>query len=169
MQDFRFTNTSSRRNIGAAADLLVQPRLWIPGGDYPGHREWVDKAVSQIGEQKIAMVAFWGRVGVGTLVYQRHREDPTKVEIKNLSVEPYARGRLVASFMLRQVEAEAPNEFPGVTAILGDTKITNRGIINFVVEQGYAALPPSKVEGSFAHNGVPDVTFIKPLSPLAIA
>ena len=97
MLDIRFSNQPNGRNIDAASELLVRPRLWVPGGDYPAHAEWVDMTLAQIEEErKRAMVAYIGDEQVGVLVYQRHKTDPLKLEIKNLSIEPQARGRATA-------------------------------------------------------------------------
>lgn len=168
MLDFRFTNAPNGRNKDAVAGLLVQPRLWVPDGDYPGHMEWREKALEDIAaETKRAMVAYWGSEAVGSVVYQRHPDDPATVEIRNLSVEQHARGRHVASFLLAQVECEAVRDFPGAESIIGDTKLANGGLISFLSSRDYAVSTPQVLEaGSFAHNGEPDVVFSKQLPRL---
>jgi len=169
MLDFRFTNTPGGRNQDAIAELLIQPRLWIPSGDYPAHIDWREKALAQIvDEKKRAMIAYWGNEAVGGIVYQRDPADPTRVEVRNLSIERHARGRHVASFLLRQVEVEACVDFPGATTIVTDTKHTNTGLILFASENGYYVETVAKLDDSnFAHNGVPDVILAKDLNPPA--
>lgn len=164
MLDFRFSNDPTSRNIDATASLLVQPRLWIPSGDYPGHMDWRDKALSQLGtEEKRAILAFWGTEPVGCIIYQRDPSNPLNIEIKNISIEKEARGRHVASFLLRQVEAEAPHDFPGSTDIWVDTKRANSGIIGFLLHSGYGIEATTLLPSNFAHNGEPDVVLTKPL------
>ncbi len=164
MLDFRFTNELNGKNFGATATLLMQPRLWIPGSDYPDYPEWREQALSEIAaERKRAMLAWWGREPVGSIIYQRHRKDPRQVEIKNISVEARARGRHIASFLLRQVECEALVDFPGSKAIISDTKHTNTEMLAFVVRNGYSLEPAVILESSFGHNGVGDVVFRKAL------
>lgn len=165
MLDFRFSNDPTSRNIDAAAFLLTQPRLWIPGGDYPGHMDWRDKALADLAaERKREMVAFWGNETVGGIIYQRNPADPTVVEIRNVSIENYARGRHVASFLLRQVEFEAPYDFPNVTSISCDTKLANTGFIKFMIYNGYKVTAVEVLPSNFAHNGQPDVLLTKPLA-----
>lgn len=166
MLDFRFSDTSGGRNIDATATLLIQPRLWIPSGDYPAHTEWRDKALDEIKDgRKRAMVAFWGSDAIGSIVYQRHTTEKDKVEIRNISIEPYARGRHVADFLLRQVELEAAQDFPGVVSIVTDVKRTNVGILAFALQNGYQVEAVTVLVGNFASNGVEDVVLAKNLLP----
>lgn len=166
MRDFRFTNETSGRNTDATATLLVQPRLWIPGGDYPDHMRWREKALEEIKQgSKRTMLALWGSDPVGQIIYQRHPQDPAIVEIRNISIEPHARGRLIASFLLRQVEAEASIEFPGATTLVGDTKVTNTGLLAFAASHGYSAQLMQQLDSPYAHNGTPDVAFSKTIAP----
>ena len=164
MLDIRFSNQPNGRNLDATSELLRQPRLWVPGGDYPDHPDWVDMALSEIAaEQKRSMVAWMGDEQVGVLVYQRHKTSPDTVEIKNLSVQPQARGRRIADFLFRQVELEGPHDFPGATRLVGDTKVTNAAMIQFALHNGMSLVAVPTLEGTFANNGVPDVVLTKQL------
>lgn len=166
MRDFRFTDKFTGSNVDAIATLLIQPRLWIPGGDYPAHTEWRDKALAQAASgQKRTMLAWWGDEPVGSIIYQRHPNDPTTAEIRNLSVERHARGRHVADFLLQQALCEMPVDFPGVTSVITDTKLSNTGFLAFAINHGFTASLPTIVEGTFAHNGEPDVVLTKQLDP----
>jgi GNAT superfamily N-acetyltransferase len=168
MLDFTFTNTPGGRNQDAIAERLIQPRLWIPQGDYPAHLEWREKAIAQIAdEKKRAMIAYWGSEAVGSVVYQQDPNDPSTVEIRNLSIEPHARGRHVASFLLHQTEHEAALEFPHTTRIVTDTKRTNASLIAFGLHNGYRIDTVTTLdESSYAHNGVQDVILAKSLGSL---
>jgi ribosomal protein S18 acetylase RimI-like enzyme len=164
MKDFRFTDRYRGRNIDNVASLLIQPRLWIPTGDYPAHMEWREKALAQLasGEKRVILCT-WGKDPVGSVVYQRHPKDQAIAEIRNLSVEPQARGRHVASFLLAQVCAEIPVDYPGVTQVVTDTKLANRGLIAFAIANGFRVSPPTEVETDFARNSEPDVLLTKNL------
>ncbi|HEY8992509.1 MAG TPA: GNAT family N-acetyltransferase [Candidatus Microsaccharimonas sp.] len=166
MLDFRFSNAPNSENQDAVANLLIQPRLWIPSGDYPAHLDWRDKALAEIaGDKKRAMIAYWGKEAVGSVVYQRDPTQPETIEIRNLSIEPYARGRHIASFLVRQVEREAALDFPGSTRMVTDTKRTNAGLIAFAFENGYHVETVVALDGTdFAHNGVQDVVLVKDLT-----
>lgn len=163
MLDFRFSNTSNSRNKDSVADLLVQPRLWIPGGDYPAHMEWREKALEEItADKKRAMVAYWGNEAVGSVIYQQHPIHPSVVEVRNISVERHARGRHIASFLLAQTEHEARIDFPNTTSITTDTKQANSEILSFAIRNGYTIDAENVLdETSFAHNGEPDVVLTK--------
>lgn len=164
MLEFRFSNEPSAAHTDAVANRLIQPRLWIPHGDYPGHMEWRDKALADVeAGKKRAMVAFWGSEPVGLVVYQRAPDRPAVLEIKNISVEPAVRGRHVASFLLRQTEIEGAVDFPGVTHATGDTKMTNLGIMHFLLRQDYSLSRPMHVETNYAQTNTPDIVFTKSL------
>ena len=166
MLDFRFSNSPNDSNQDAVARLLIQPRLWIPSGDYPAHMEWREKAIEEIkDDKKRAMIAYWGAEAVGSIVYQRHPSNPTVVEIRNVSVERHARGRHIASFLLAQTEHEAAVDFPGATMITTDTKRTNIGLLSFAAKNGYYVEAEATLDGTkFAHNGELDVVLSKDLA-----
>lgn len=107
------------------------------------------------------MVAFWGDEEVGVCIYQRDPKDQNRVEIRNLSVEPSARGRGLAPFILRQVECEAPIDFPGTTILIADVKRTNVEMTHFALQQGFSILDVTTLGGTFAHNGIEDVVLGK--------
>ncbi|MGB4966728.1 MAG: GNAT family N-acetyltransferase, partial [Candidatus Saccharimonadales bacterium] len=154
-----------RRNVDAVAVALDQPRLWIPGGDYPAHATWAQQALGELeAGQKRAMVAYWGKEVVGAVVYQRSKARSTELEIKNLSIEPYARGRHIADFLMKQVEIEGVHDFPGCTAIVADTKITNKGLLAFVSGIGYRVQGVTELQ-SMGQNGTADVLLRKDLLP----
>lgn len=165
MKDFRITNTPNAQNIDAVSALLVQPRLWIPFGDYPGHLEWRDKAVSEVeAEKKLAMVAWWGSEEAAVGVYQRDPSDPCRVEIRNLSVETSARGRGLAPFVLRQIECEAPVDFPGATMLIADVKRTNADMLAFALNHGFTLADTTFLDGNYSHNGIEDVVLTKQIA-----
>lgn len=167
MKDFHFSNETTRRHIGASAKILERPRLWIPPGTYPGYTDWIEKAIADLeAERKHGMLGWWGSDEVGGIFYQRHPTDPSILEIRNISVEPSARGRHVADFLFRQVEMEAQNEFPGVTRLVVDTKRSNTGVIGFLENSGCCIVGAQILQGNFGHNGEEDVMLTKKL-PLA--
>lgn len=140
MADFRFTNEHGSSELGNVVGILEQPRLWIPSTtDYPDYDEWIQKTQEQIElGSKRAMLAYFGREPVGTVVYQRHETRPGVVAIRNISVSPDAKGRYVGSFLLRNTELEAvTQDYPECNEILVDTKISNSGMISFLIGHGY--------------------------------
>lgn len=163
MKDFRFTDETSGPARDGVAQLLVQPRLWIPDGDYPGHMEWREKALDELGEKKLAIIAFWGGEPVGSVVYQAHPTDPDQVEIRNITVEQKARGRHVASFLLEQAVQEAAVQFPQATQIVGDTKRANTELIQFVQGRGFRPVAVLPLPSTYGYNGQLDVVFSRPL------
>jgi ribosomal protein S18 acetylase RimI-like enzyme len=140
MADFRFTNEHTSDEVGNVIDVLRRPRLWIPTQkDYPDYDAWLEKTEAEIAsDKKRAMLAYMGRQPVGAVIYQRHKEQPRTIEIKNISVSPHTQGRHIGSFMLRNSEIEAiRNDFPDADRLIVDTKVTNADMINFLVNHGY--------------------------------
>ena len=140
MADFRFTNEHSAQDVANIVDVLRGPRLWIPTDqDYPNHSVWLDKTEAQIVDgTKRAMAAYSGKLAVGSVIYQRHPEIPTVLELRNISLAPDMRGRHFGHFLLHTAEGEAArNDFPGIEEIVVDTKVTNEGMISFLLAQGY--------------------------------
>lgn len=81
------------------------------------------------------MLAYFGTVPIGVCVYQSHPNIPGAVEIESKI-----------------------NDFPGCSVFVGDTKITNVDMINFLLSQGYLA---SKVSDLYSDTFVLDVTLTK--------
>jgi RimJ/RimL family protein N-acetyltransferase len=164
MRDFRIGNELRGRHVDAVANLLIQPRLWVPYGDYPDHVEWRDKAVSEVeSERKRAMVAWWGNEEVAVCIYQRDPRNAQRAEIRNLSIEPGARGRGLAPFVLQQVVCEAAYDFPGVETIVADVKRTNAEMLAFALKYGFHIKAVESLEGNYAHNGIEDVVLSRSL------
>jgi ribosomal protein S18 acetylase RimI-like enzyme len=141
MTEFRITNEHRPNEVGNVIDVLRRPRLWIPTGeDYPDHETWLQKTEAQIGDnRKRALLAYHNAEPVGTVVYQRHEDHPDVLEVRNISIAPESQGRYLGSFLLRNTEIEGgSNDFPGVTKIMVDTKITNTDMIAFLLGHGYA-------------------------------
>lgn len=120
------------------ADYLRGPRLWVPRTDYPDFEEWLQRAHAQLkSEEKRAVLALSGGDIVGAVIYQRHRRDAGVLEIKNVSVRPDARGRHVASFLLRNAEVEGAADFSCLSAT-ADTKAGNFAMRSYLVRNGYS-------------------------------
>lgn len=140
MKEFRFANEHTAGEVGNVITVLRRPRLWVPTSrDYPGHDDWLQRTEAEIAlNQKRAMVAYQGGSPVGAIVYRRHEEDPSIVEIRNLSVSPDVSGRYIGSFLLRNTELEAvSHDYPGTDTIMADTKATNTEMIDFLQNHGF--------------------------------
>lgn len=161
--DFRFTNEYSSSQREGVLDVLRRPRLWVPEADYPDYQQWLGKVEAQLGEnEKRAMVSYLGPVAVGAIVYQRHRSRPNTVEIKNISVQPDARGRYVGSFLLRNVELEATrNDFPECNELIVDTKISNLDMITFLMRHHYSI---AGIDDLYRLGAGSDATLVKTVS-----
>ena len=140
MTKFRFNNEHTSAGVADIVDVLRQPRLWIPTEkDYPNHGTWLDKTEALIASgKKRAMVAYMGKDAIGTVIYQRSADQPSTLEIRNISVSNDLRGRYIGSFLLRNSEIEAAqNDFPGVDEFVVDTKVSNTEMIAFLESHGY--------------------------------
>lgn len=164
MADFRFTNEHSPAQQGRVIDVLRRPRLWVPTeAGYPDYDPWLEKVEDQleIGTKR-AMLALDGDSPIGAVIYQRHEEDPSVLEIRNISVAPERGGRYVGSFALRNVEIEgATMDFPGVNTVTVDTKVTNNSMIDFLISHGYGI---TKVTDLYDKGADLDVVLTKSLA-----
>lgn len=140
-------------------DMLRGERLWVPKTDYPKHQEWLGRAEAElVAGVKRAMVMYDGLTPMGVIIYQRDKSDSQRLELKNISVNPEARSRLVGSYLLRNVEYEAVlNDFPDVYRIGVDTKARNREMTGFLVSQGYSEVDRADLYST----GVADALFEK--------
>jgi ribosomal protein S18 acetylase RimI-like enzyme len=153
-----FTSEETWRRADEVVDHLRGPRLWVPRRDYPDFDEWLEKAWRQLrSEEKRALLALVdGRVAAA-VVYQRHADDPSVLEVKNVSVRPDWRGRLVASFLLRNAEAEGVRDFGSREAVV-DAKAGNLGVRAYLIRNGYR---PAEVQDLYGLGAGPDVLYRK--------
>ena len=135
--DFKFTNEYPVSRLDEAVSFLLGPRLWIPQNDYPDFFDWAQKTHSELkSDVKRAIIAFSRNNIIGAVVYQRHKKDKNALEIKNLTVRPDARGRYIASFLLKNAEVEGTREFRP-QFITCDTKAKNLEIMHFLLKHHY--------------------------------
>ena len=138
--EFLFTTERTWSLADQVVDYLKGPRLWIPRTDYPDFDAWLEGAHQQLkNEDKRALLALSMGEIVGAVIYQRHRRNPETLEIKNISVRPDARGRHVASFLLRNAEIEGAGDF-GCRRVVADAKASNLGVRAYLFRNGYQLL-----------------------------
>ncbi len=138
MTELHIGNELTSRDTGDLMSVLNGERLYIPTArDYPRHREWLDSTeASLVTGSKSAFLARIDRVAVGAIVYRPDESDRSIVDIRNISIAPSGRGRLLGSFMLRQTEMEA--SMIGAATLRVDTKLGNEAMIGFLINNGYA-------------------------------
>lgn len=135
--DFKFTNEYPMSRLDEAVSFLSGPRLWIPQNDYPDFLDWAQKIHSELKQdKKRAIIALSQNNIIGVVIYQRHKKDKTALEIKNLTVQPDARGRYIASFLLKNAEVEGTREFRP-EFITCDAKAKNFEIMHFLLKHHY--------------------------------
>lgn len=156
--DFRFTNEYPVSKLDEIVSYLLGPRLWIPHSDYPDFLDWAERAHQELKkEQKRALVAVENNDIVGVTIYQRHKQHPDALEIKNLTVRPDKRGRYIASFLLRNSEIEGTAEF-GSREIVCDAKKNNLPIRFFLERNHYNPIARADLYGK---SGGEDIVFKK--------
>lgn len=151
MFNFAARSVESPRQASLAIDVLRKPRLWIPTEkDYPSHGMWLEKVEAELQQgKKRAIVAFFGKVPVGAVIYQRHPEHFDTLEIRNISISPEDGNRYIGSFLLRNSEIEAvTQDFPGVSQSMVDTKVENQTMLSFLEGHGYAIRDSADLYGS---------------------
>lgn len=165
MLDFRFTDNTNSIGINTITHLLEGERLWMTKADYPGHEAWIEKITHEIEQNKKHVIVAWSSFQpVGVVVYQKHKSLPQTLEIKNLTVLPQAKGRYVASFLLRNAEIEgSTNHYSDITHVITDTKLANQAVIAFAQAQHYKVTQIKNIDTNFTHNGELDVVLSKSL------
>jgi GNAT superfamily N-acetyltransferase len=159
--DYRFTNEYPTSKIDEIVHYLAGPRLWIPQQDYPDFSDWAQKVHTELTTtQKRALIALSGNDVVGVTIYQQHKQRPDTLEIKNLTVRPDARGRHIASFLLRNAELEGMRDFHTTNSIC-DAKIHNHAIMYFLLKHHYTILGRHDLYGLRAGT---DVVYTKQLT-----
>jgi ribosomal protein S18 acetylase RimI-like enzyme len=164
MADFRFTNEHGPRGNNDVMQLLRRPRLWIPSHkDYPDFTEWLDKTEARLATNETrAMIGYVGSRPSGVIVYRPHDTLEDTVQIKNISISPENRGRYIGSFLLRNVELEAvQHDYPGRQRVVVDTKATNIGMLDFLLEHSYVV---DGVEDIYKLGAGPDIVLKKQIS-----
>jgi len=157
-----FTSEETWKRADEVVDYLRGPRLWIPRLQYPDFDQWLEKAWCQLrSEKKRTLLALVdGRIAAA-VIYQRHADDPSVLEVKNVSVRPDWRGRLVASFLLRNAEVEGSRDFGSREAVV-DAKAENVAVRAYLLRNGYV---PADVLDLYGLGAGPDVLYRKPLKP----
>ncbi|MBU0461515.1 MAG: GNAT family N-acetyltransferase [Nanoarchaeota archaeon] len=147
---FTFQTVDGTRDIGRLVDFLAKQDL-----GYPHYDEWVQRAENELAAgYKVPIIAVSDGQIVGDVLYQPHKQIPRLREIKNLRVHPDLRRRDFAHFMLRQAEAEHPEQYD---AIICDTRADQREIIGLLTFSGYVPVATVPLYG----DDLPDVTLVK--------
>lgn len=156
--EFLFTTEQTYNRADELVDYLRGPRLWIPRTDYPDYDRWLLKVHRQLkSEEKRAIMALRGDEIIGSVVYQRHPELADVLEVRTISVAPDARGRHVASFLMRNAEIEGHADF-NTSAVVVDAKAKNTGIRHLMQHCGYESLGPRDL---YSLGAGEDVLFLK--------
>lgn len=133
--NFSFTSDIDKLRI---IRFLAGPRLWMPRSSYPDYMDWLAKIDREIDSGiKRALSCYSGTKLVGAAVFQRHKTIPQFLEIKNLTIAPEVGRRFVASFLVRNVEAEARDKF---THTICDAKKDNIVMRQFLTSNKYKAV-----------------------------
>ena len=152
---FFFTDSLDPKSI---IRFIAGPRLWVPRSSYPDYMDWLAKVHLELDSGvKRALSCYSGRNLVGTALYQRHKTIPTFLEVKNITIDPGISRRFVASFLVRNIEAEAMGKF---THAICDAKKDNIAIRNFLMSNKYNAVANMDLYGL---NAGTDTIYLKEL------
>jgi len=144
-------------------DFLRGPRLWVAPSSYPDFNDWLERIEPELaGGTKRHLACYWNNEFAGIVIWQRHKTHQSYVEIKNLTVHPRVRGRLVGSFLLRQAELEGRNELTANQAVC-DAKRAHAGILSFLLARGYKCLGAQDLYGL---GGGEDIVLGRPIKQM---
>ncbi|MBU0894714.1 MAG: GNAT family N-acetyltransferase [Nanoarchaeota archaeon] len=151
--DFRFRGLQDESEV-----LDLENFLRLQSLGYPNYQDWVNKAKEEIlsGYKKV-ILAFSEGCLVGDLIFQSHKQLRGLLELKNLRVDSWIRGRYFGSFLLRQAEIEA-RKF-GQGALICDTHSDNLEVNSLLRFCGYQEL----VRVPLYENNKEEIIYIKPL------
>ncbi|TAL49160.1 N-acetyltransferase [Patescibacteria group bacterium] len=163
--DFKFTSEYPFSKLDEIVAYLLGPCLWIPQADYPDFLDWAEKTWKELQkESKGALIALSYHRLVGVTIYQRHKQYPDALEIKNLTVRPDQRGRYIASFLLRNTEIEGTREFSSRFALC-DAKARNLGVRGFLLKHPYRVAAKTDLYNLGAGE---DLVYQKKLAPVLL-
>ncbi|MBT3865910.1 GNAT family N-acetyltransferase [Candidatus Woesearchaeota archaeon] len=122
---------TDRREVQAVYDFVRQFPL-----DYPGYFEWLKKCEGQLlSGDKEAVYMVDGQQVVGSIIFQRHREESSVLEIKNLRVDPRYARKGIGKALERRVDLFARSgEFRRIQV---DAHRDNFEVVNFFIGRGY--------------------------------
>lgn len=151
--NFNFRQIDSTQDIRKLIDFMAIRPL-----SYLEYDAWIQRSEPELYmEYKRAILAFSDLVLVGDVVYQKHKQLPNSLEIKNLRVNEKIRRRDFAHFMLKQVEAEAVKA--GYGLILCDTRANQSDVLSLLQFSGFKEI----VRAPLYDSNEEDVIFAKPL------
>jgi len=119
--------------------------------DYPSYFDWVEKCFRelQLGYKKAFVYKPNGHI-VANLIFQKHKEDPKIIELKNGRVEEHYQRKKIFTLLYKAVEDNArQNNF---LKIIGDTHKDNIPVIktlkelDFKIEAEQSLYEKSKLE-----------------------
>lgn len=119
--------------------------------------DWLDKTSIEIQNgMKQGICCYYDKKLVGAAIFQKHKTISRFLELKNLTVLPEIGRRFVASFLLRNIEAEAKS----FSHVICDAKDDNIMIQRFLTRNKYKAVATLDLYGL---NAGKDVVYLKEL------
>ena len=104
--------------------------------DYPDYPEWVEKCFRELQfDYKKAFVFEINKTIFANLIFQRHKEDSSILELKNSRVEKPYRRRKIFTELLNEVEGYAIDK--GFKRLICDTHEDNLAVINTLKKHGF--------------------------------
>jgi hypothetical protein len=164
MVNFRLTDNMNPRNAARVIDHLRAERLWVPSTEDYGskHGEWLERTEARLIDGTAhALLASFGRVAAGAVIFRPEPDNATIIGIRNISINPAYEGRYVGAFTLRNAECAAREAYPETSQIIVDTKTTNHAMIAFLESQDYT--PEAIID--LYQSGKPDIILSKLLRP----
>lgn len=150
--DFRFNTVEKKIDL---SDMLLYSRNLSL--NYPKYDDWMQKVEYQvINGEKTAIVARLNGVVCGVLIYQPSKDIKGFLDLKQIRVSEFARGRHVGTFLLKQMEQEAKGKY---SAIKVDARVEKHDVAGLFAANGY--IPIAKIP--IYESGEEDVVFVKPL------
>ncbi|MFA5382349.1 MAG: GNAT family N-acetyltransferase, partial [Candidatus Micrarchaeia archaeon] len=101
--------------------------------DYPDYELWLEKCKRELelGYKQGAYITNSEGVILGSLIFQKHKQDSSILELKNLRVHPVFEGNKIGTKLIQTVEEFAKEQ--GFKRIQGDAHSSNP-VIDFMIK-----------------------------------
>ncbi len=152
---YEFKQVSDQKDLRLLGRFIHEHALW-----YPRYDDWVEYVcIPEIDTGTKKAVVCWAEgTIVGNIIFQRHKQLPRTIELKNLRINPNMRGRGIAHFLVKQLETDARQQ--GIERVIGDTDERRKDILALMQYMGYTFIQSTSL---YSQDAI-DIIFMKEFS-----
>ena len=135
MVHLEFKTLGDQKELHLLGRFVEGQQLW-----YPNYTTWVHTVcIPELDSgYKSAIICWHHGMIVGNIIFQKHKELPGVMELKNVRVDPNFRGEAIGYFLLRQSEKEAREH--RYTMTMADIDVRQKDMVALLRMAGYQTL-----------------------------